>query len=154
MSPVLLELPEGPVHFQRLVLDFTGTLSKDGELIQGVADRLRMLAESVEVTVLTADTFGTAREALAGLPVEIRLIGDGLEKAYAVAGMDPDGVVAVGNGRNDVPMMGTAKLGIAVLGPEGAPSSLLSAADIVTRDINDALDLILNPLRMKATLRD
>jgi soluble P-type ATPase len=154
MSPVLLDLPEGPVSFQRLVLDFTGTLSVDGKLIPGVADRLRELAESIEITVLTADTFGTAREALAGFPLEIRLIGDGVEKAAAVAAMDPDRVVAVGNGRNDVPMMGVARLGVAVLGPEGAPSSLLGAADVVTRDINDALDLILNPLRLKATLRD
>jgi len=154
MSPIQLELPGGPTPFHSLVLDFTGTLSMDGELLPGVAERLRQLAEILDVVVVTADTFGTAREALAGLPLEIGLISDGVEKAAAVAKMDPEGVIAVGNGRNDVAMMGVAGLGIAVLGPEGAPSSLLAAADIVTRDIRDALDLVLHPLRLKATLRD
>ena len=71
MSPVTVEMPEGPVSFRRLVLDFTGTLSKDGELLPGVSERLTALAESLRVTVLTADTFGTAGQALAGLPLEV-----------------------------------------------------------------------------------
>ena len=41
-----------------------------------------------------------------------------------------------------------------VVGPEGAAAGLMGPADIVTRDILDALDLITNPLRLKATLRD
>jgi soluble P-type ATPase len=40
------------------------------------------------------------------------------------------------------------------MGPEGVAGELLAAADLVTRDIRDALDLISNPLRVKATLRD
>jgi soluble P-type ATPase len=113
-----------------------------------------VLADKLSITVLTADTFGTARAQLDGLPVEVRLIADGQEKAGAVGGMDPSGVIAIGNGRNDVPMMGVAGLGMAVVGPEGAAAELLGAADVVVRDINDALDLILHPLRLKATLRD
>jgi soluble P-type ATPase len=68
--------------------------------------------------------------------------------------MGAGGVIAVGNGRNDVPMMKVAGLSVAVVGPEGAAGSLLAAADVVTRDIGDALDLLANPLRLKATLRD
>jgi soluble P-type ATPase len=113
-----------------------------------------MLAEDLTISVLTADTFGTARRQLRGLPVEVRLIRDGAEKAGVVASMDPEGVIAIGNGRNDVAMMGVAGLSIAPLGPEGAASELLSASDVVVRDINDALDLIRNPLRLRATLRD
>ncbi len=154
MSPVHLDLPSGFTTFHRLVLDFTGTLSLDGVLIPGVAGRLRVLAEELEITVLTADTFGTARRQLRELPVEARLIEDGAEKAEAVAAMGSEGVIAIGNGRNDISMMGVAGLGIGVLGPEGASAELLSASDVVARDINDALDLILKPLRLKATLRD
>jgi P-type E1-E2 ATPase len=154
MSPVVLDLPSGPSPFGRLVLDFTGTLSLDGKLIPGVDGRLQALAERLTITVLTADTFGTARKALAGLPLEVQLIENGAEKAAVVESLGAEKVVAVGNGRNDVPMMEIAGLGIAVLGPEGAPPALLAAAGVVARDINDALDLLLHPLRLKATLRD
>jgi soluble P-type ATPase len=154
MSPVLLEMPNGTTAFRRLVLDYTGTLSLDGSLLPGVGDRLQQLARELTVTVVTADTFGTVREAMKGLPVEVQIIKDGIEKADVVASMGPEELIAVGNGRNDVPMMGVAGLGIAVMGQEGAAAELLGAADIVVGDINDALDLILNPLRLKATLRD
>ena len=68
--------------------------------------------------------------------------------------MGGDSVIAIGNGRNDVPMMGRAGLGIAVIGPEGGSGELLRVADVVVRDIRDASDLVTNPLRLKATLRD
>lgn len=154
MSPVHLETPRGSVAVSRLVLDYTGTLSLDGQLIPGVAERLQELASHLEIFVLTADTFGTARSALAHLPVTVQVIGDGREKSDIVSRMGPETVVAVGNGRNDVPMMKVAALGIAVLGPEGAAAELLACAQVVVTDIRDALDLLRNPLRVKATLRD
>lgn len=154
MSPVFLETPGGLSAFRRVVLDYTGTLSLDGELLPGVEDRLHRLAQNLQITILTADTFGTARESVKDLPVNIQVIQNGQEKAGIVAAMDAEGVIAIGNGRNDIPMMEVAAISIAVLGPEGAAASLLHAADIVTRDINDALDLLLNPLRLKATLRN
>lgn len=154
MSPILFDLPTGQTSFHRLVLDFTGTLSLGGALQQGVAERLRELSSKIQVTVVTADTFGTVREAVKDLPVDVQIIRDGEEKARVVAGMAPGGVVAVGNGRNDIPMMAVAGLSVAVMGPEGAAAGLLASADIVVRDINDALDLLLHPLRLKATLRD
>ena len=154
MTPILLEMPDGPAAFHTLVLDFTGTLSEGGELLPGVGERLSGLVAELRIVVLTADTFGTAREALRELPVAVQVIRDGRHKAEVVSGMGPEGVVAVGNGRNDVPMMEVAGLGIAVVGPEGAAAGLLNCVDVVTRDIRDALDLIADPLRLKATLRD
>jgi soluble P-type ATPase len=91
---------------------------------------------------------------LRDLPVEVQVIRDGWHKAELVSTMEPEGVVAIGNGRNDIPMMQVAGLGIAVIGPEGAAADLIAAADVVTRDIRDALDLVADPLRLKATLRD
>lgn len=154
MSPLVLEMPEGPVPFRTLVLDFTGTLSEDGELLSGVGERLRALAADLRILVLTADTFGTARKAMGELPGEVRIIRDGREKARVVSGLGPESVIAIGNGRNDIPMMEVAGLGIAVVGPEGAASGILLAADLVTRDVREALDVIRHPLRLKATLRD
>jgi soluble P-type ATPase len=149
------EMPQGDVRtFTDLVLDFTGTLSLDGGLLPGVAERLVALSGSLCVTVLTADTFGTAAAELKGLPVEVRVIRTGAEKAQGVRAIGPERVIAVGNGRNDVPMMEIAGLAIAVVGPEGAAAALLGVADVVVTSIDDALDLVANPLRLKATLRD
>jgi soluble P-type ATPase len=44
-------------------------------------------------------------------------------------------------------------LGIAVIGAEGAASSALAAADVVTTSILDALALLSQPARIVATLR-
>jgi soluble P-type ATPase len=62
-------------------------------------------------------------------------------------------VVAIGNGRNDRMMLEAAALGIAVCGAEGAAAHVLQAGDIVVGRIVDALDLLLHPKRLMATLR-
>lgn len=141
-------------RYDTLVLDFSGTLARDGELMPGVAQRLETLARSLRLVVLTADTFGRARAQLAGLPVEVRIVGCGQEKVEFVRGCRPAQVIAIGNGRNDVPMMRAAGLSIAVIGPEAAAAELVRRADMVVTDVRDALDLVINPLRLKATLRD
>jgi soluble P-type ATPase/Icc-related predicted phosphoesterase len=150
-----VEIPgRGNVVLGHLVLDFNGTLSKDGKLLTGVAERLTKLAETVRITVMTADTFGTAAEALRGLPLEVKWIETGADKARFVRDLGADHVVAVGNGRNDVEMVRSAAIGIAVIGPEGVAGELIREADVVVNDVRDGLDLIANPLRLKATLRD
>ena len=152
---VRLELGQDIVrHFTDLVLDYTGTLSLDGALLPGLAERLTTLAGSIHITVLTADTFGKAKEQLARLPVEVHVICTGQDKVELVSRLGAVRVVVIGNGRNDVPMMTLAGLRIAVIGPEGAATELLTVADIVVTDVRHALDLITNPLRLKATLRD
>jgi len=61
--------------------------------------------------------------------------------------------VAIGNGANDVLMLKQSAIGICVIGKEGASSEAVQHSDIVVYDINDALDLLLNPKRIIATLR-
>jgi len=46
-----------------------------------------------------------------------------------------------------------AALGIAILGPEGLATTALTNADILCRNILDALDLLLKTNRLRATLR-
>jgi len=154
-SSVTVDMPGGETRaFTDLVLDYTGTLSRDGLLLPGVAERLTALAACLRITVLTADTFGMALAQLAGLPVEVSFIRTGRDKADAVRSIGSDATIAIGNGRNDVPLMQAAGLAIAVIGPEGVAGELLAESDVIVRDINDALDLVSNPLRLKATLRD
>ena len=141
----------GALALEHLVLDFNGTLARDGDLLPGVQKRLIRLRRRLEVHVLTADTFGSARAALRALPVRVHTVETGAEKRLFVS--NRRGVVAIGNGRNDVAMMRSATLGIAVLGPEGSSAELLRTADVVVRNITDALDLLLEPRRLTATLR-
>jgi soluble P-type ATPase len=67
--------------------------------------------------------------------------------------LGPDGVACIGNGRNDRLMLKEAALGIAVLQEEGAATQTLMAADVVAPSILAALDLLIHPLRLVATLR-
>ena len=151
---LILKRPGYPaIAVTDLFLDFTGTLSKDGKLIEGVSERLHALSKLIRITVLTADTFGTVKTALAGLPVQLKLISCAMEKGAALAEAGAEKVVAIGNGVNDVEMVRDAALGIAVIGPEGTAGKLLLVADVVVRDILDALDLLLNPRRLAATIR-
>ncbi len=141
------------LRITHVVLDFNGTLATDGRLIRGVRARLRRLAPGMNIIVLTADTFGTARRALAGLPVTCEVVRDGAEKRRLVEAIGGPSVAAVGNGANDAPMFKVAGLSIAVCGSESAAVESWRSATVVTRDINDALDLLLKPQRLVATLR-
>ena len=106
-----------------------------------------------EVVVMTADTFGMVGRALAGSPVAVHIVRGGAEKRRFVESLGCRTVAAVGNGANDVPMLRAAGLGIAVLGDEGTSGEAVRVATVVARDINVAIDLLLKPQRLVATLR-
>jgi soluble P-type ATPase len=59
----------------------------------------------------------------------------------------------MGNGRNDRLMLQTAALGVAVCQAEGAAVQTMLAADVIVPDTQAALDLLIYPLRLVATLR-
>ena len=151
--PIQIHIPRKPLEIRTLLLDFTGTLSRDGRLLPGVALRLTTLSRKVRIIVLTADTFGTARTALNGLPVELHRVSTGADKAGFVRRLGAAHAGAIGNGRNDIKMLSLAALGIAVIGPEGAAGDLVRVADVVVGDVLDALDLLAHPKRLIATLR-
>lgn len=153
--PVDVAAPgRAPLHLRHLLLDVNGTLTLRGELLPGVAERLDRLREHLEIRLLTADTFGTldaVRRELGGVPAD--RISAGADKAAMVARLGPDACAAIGNGANDTAMLTTAALGIAILGPEGASPRTLLAADVACRTVTDALDLLLDPRLLTATLR-
>lgn len=51
-------------------------------------------------------------------------------------------------------MLHEAALGLVVIQAEGAAQIAVAAADIVSKSIEDALDLLLRPKRLIATLRN
>lgn len=154
---VEIDIPDfGSLRLRHLVLDFNGTLARDGRLLIGVRERLAALSKELTIHVLTADTFGQARVELAGVPCELSILpkdGQDVGKREYVTGLGADATVAVGNGRNDRLMLEVAALGIAVMLEEGAAVAAVTAADVVCGRIGDALDLLRHPLRLVATLR-
>ena len=154
---LVISIPgRGALRLEYLVLDLNGTLTLDGVLIAGVAERLERLREQLRVYLLTADTRGTASKLASDLMVTLKRIESSAESEHKRAFVTELGeteVAAIGNGANDGGMLKAAALGIAVLGPEGLATSALSVADIVVPGITEALDLLLVPNRLIATLR-
>lgn len=152
-----IEVPGfGALKFMHLVLDYNGTIACDGKLIAGVDERIRQLAQDLRIHVLTADTFGSVRESLSQLPCIVSIIpreNQAEAKADYVADLGAENCVCVGNGRNDAVMLAAARLGIAVVQTEGCAGAAIMHADVLVRGILDALDLLLHPLRLVATLR-
>lgn len=146
----------GEVRVEYLVSDFTGTLSVDGALLPGVEDRLNRISDFMQVQILTADTFGKAREALEKVNCTINILTGAdhdLQKEAYVKELGPEKVVALGNGNNDRKLLAVSRVGIAVAEGEGCAVEAIVAANILVRSAADGLDLLLNPKRLKATLR-
>jgi len=144
------------LRLTHLVLDYNGTIAEHGRLIPGVPEKLEVLAPRLTIHILTADTFGTVREQVTPLPADLIVIPPGDQaqaKCEYVRWLGAELTVAVGNGRNDRLMLKEAALGIALLQAEGAAVEALLAADVVAPDILAALDLLLAPDGLIATLR-
>lgn len=152
-----VEIPGyGVLDLRHIVLDFNGTLAVDGQVAEETRELIRQAAEQYTIHVLTADTRGTAAQALAGLPLTIhRFPGDQVsrEKRRIVEQLGPDWCACLGNGRNDVLMLEAAGLAIAVLEEEGTYGGLLPQADFVVRSISDGIRLVLDTQRLIAGLR-
>ena len=80
------------------------------------------------------------------------LLGDSF-KLYVLTADTHGTAAAMCDGLNDVPMCQAAALSIAVMGTEGGYGKLLSECDVCTTSIADALDLLMLPTRLVATLR-
>jgi soluble P-type ATPase len=145
-----------PIQFEALAIDYNGTIAVDGVPKPGCLERLRQLGENVAIHVLTADTFGAVASHLTEPPFTLTILPPGRQdeaKAAHVRSLGLKNTVAIGNGANDARMLKEAVLGIAVLQVEGAAAATLQNADVVFGDINDALDALLDPRRLIASLR-
>jgi soluble P-type ATPase len=139
-----------------LVLDYNGTLALDGIIPDDIQNILISLAELLEIHIITSDTFGSVNAQCKELPVNINILKTDnhmQEKADYLTQFNKNMVVAIGNGANDQLMLKESNLGIVVIGNEGCSSTALMAADVIVKDIKDALELLINPQRLIATLR-
>ncbi len=152
-----LDIPGfGKMELEHAVFDYNGTLAVDGKLIQGITERLEKLSQILVVHVVTADTFGLAAKETKKFPCRLHILEKNQEETQKldyIKKLNKIKTAAVGNGANDRMMLKQARLGIAVTGPEGAAQETCRAADIIVPDIAAAINLLLNPKRIKATLR-
>jgi len=121
-----------------------------------VEQRIARLHNALGIMLVTADTRGTAGALAERLGIAVQRVPAGYEaqaKADLARSLGADHVAAIGNGANDALMLKAARIGIAVLGNEGLAVSALQSADLVAATIVDALDLLLDPVRLLSTLR-
>jgi soluble P-type ATPase len=150
----------GPREIRTVITDFTGTLSHGGVVSPEAREKLIRLAELVEIHVLSADTFGTVNQQLAGVPVTLQILESGREheqKAVYASRHHPRHVAALGNGNNDRLLLARVKeaggLAIAVDNGEGCSVETLLQSHVLVHGAANALDLLIEPLGLLATLR-
>ena len=146
----------GSYRFKHLVLDLNGTIALDGDIIEGVEGRLQKLGEVLSISIVSADTHGSAWRLEESLNIGIHIIEKGSEDAQKLAlvqQLGTENTVSIGNGANDVSMLRESALGICILGGEGASPQAMMSSDLVVSDIDAALELLLNLDRLIATLR-
>ena len=163
MKPgISMDIPGfGRLDLRALLTDYTGTLTLGGQLAPGVQERLLRLDELLDIHVLTSDTFGTARRELSGMPVQVVVLegeNHDVQKArYLHDHFVPRHVAALGNGNNDRMLLQGVReaggLAIAVDAGEGCSFETLRQAHVLIRGAAEALDLLLDSRRLKATLR-
>lgn len=144
------------IIIENLCLDYNGTIAYNGELIDGVEEKIMELKNKIDIFVLTADTYHTVENQCAHLGIKVKTFdkeGAAQCKLEIVNSLGKNTAV-IGNGFNDIEMFDASSLSIAVIEKEGVCAKLLNHADIVVTSIIDAMDLILDENKMKATLRN
>ena len=156
---ITIDIPGwGNIDIENIVLDLNGTIATDGEIPLELKEKIASLVEKTNIYILTADTQGTAAEEVRDIRVELIRISEEKSKEAKfefLKKLNLENTVVIGNGNNDqLILKEEAALGIVVLGDEGMSISAMKNADVVVKDISNALDLFLKPKRLIATLRE
>lgn len=146
----------GEYELEHLVMDVNGTLAVDGQLMEGVAEKIASLRTHLTIHLLTADTHG--KQAVIDRQLDLTAVriaagNEASQKAEYVRKLGSEKVAAIGQGANDAEMLTAAHLGICVMSVEGVAKDTLFAADLIAPDILSALELLEKPLRIVASLR-
>lgn len=147
----------GNLKIENIIFDYNGTIACNGIVSEEVLNELINLSQIYNVWVLTADTYGTVTEGMkdTGVSVKILVTDNGtVEKNDFLLELGVSSTIAIGNGSNDSEMLKNSKVGICVIGREGASVKALSSADVIVNSIGDAINLIKNPKALIATLRE
>jgi len=144
------------LELENLVFDFNGTIAVDGRILENIKNQLIELSKIINIYVITADTYGMAQEECEKVNLKVITVPTGCvgkHKGDLVKKLGGKVTATIGNGFNDIDMFKEAKLSVAVIEGEGTCSKLIINSDIVTRSIEEALNLFLTPNHIKADLR-
>ncbi len=152
---MIYDIPgSGELKLETIILDLNGTLSVGGGIVEGVHDRLAAIKElGFKVLFFTGNTRNDAEAIAEELGIEWRLAKNANEKRDLALAMNPETCVSIGNGLIDLELMKAVKLRIVTLQAEGVHVQTLLNSDIIVPNMNDALDLFIDPQRLIATLR-
>ena len=145
------------LSIEYLLLDYTGTISEHGRVLEGVQEKIEHLREKFKkIVVLTADTFKSVTKQLEDFEVEVVIFNEktGKAKLEYMKKLGCDKCAAVGNGNNDIEMLQKAALSIAVINKDGCNANLIRNADLVFRSTYDALDALIDERILISLLRD
>ena len=153
---ILIHRPgQEPLEIEFILLNFEGTLATDRRVHPKAKDKLNLLSKRTKIYILTKGEQEATREILKKVKAEIAFFVEGEAsqgKLDLLRQLGAERTVAIGNGVDDVPMIGEAGLGICILGKEGGSAEAVRKADVAFTDILHALDFLLKPLRHQATL--
>lgn len=141
---------------KNVVFDFNGTLATDGKIYPSLAPLMAQIKQIAEIFVLSSDTYGSVQNECGALGIHVRVLtskNGGEEKRTFVRELGADSTICIGNGMNDCGMFEVCALSIIIIGEEGCCVKSLEKADIAVKNSEDALNLLLNPKRITATLR-
>lgn len=144
----------GEFQLIHLFFDYNGTIAKGGQLLPKLLEQLTQLNEHYQVHIITGDTFGTVKNTFKETSIDIIIAHTAEEKLEKIKAYPSKHVVAIGNGNIDYLMFQEARLSICVIGPEGASFKAISNADIITNNIYDTIDILNDPNKLIATLRE
>ena len=141
---------------KNIVFDFNGTLATDGKLKPSLKEMLAEIMKLSDVQILSSDTYGLVQNECKGIGIRVQVLSDKngrLEKRKFVQELGMKSTICIGNGTNDTGMFEVCALAIIIMGEEGCSTKALAKADIAVKSSEDALELLLNPKRITATLR-
>ena len=148
----------GKIEAKYLVSDLNGTLAMYGKVSPETKKLINQLKPKIKIYILSADTFNNGKDIADNLGVEFHKLSgaksQALEKCEFLQNLEPEKSIVMGNGRNDYLMFQKAKLSLGILGNEGISPKTLKEADLVINSPENGLKLLLNPLALKAGLRE
>lgn len=147
----------GLCKISNIILDLNGTINFFGKRPDELLKYITKLKEHFKIFIISANIRGDLPQIAEELSVNYKQIqpsnSDQEGKLKILMEIGADESIVVGNGNNDVKTLSAAKIGIAVIGLEGASINAILAADIIVTNPIDAFKIILDEKAMNATLR-
>lgn len=149
------EIPgQGNVDIKTLILDLNGTLAVNGQLVEGVKEKLDSLKEKgLQIILFSGNTRGNAQQIANELGIDFQQASNAAQKSKLIEKYEPMKCVTIGNGLIDEMILNKARIAIVTIQAEGVHIKSLMAADIAVPNIHDALELLLDEKKIIATLR-